>query len=64
MFSTTPLTLKKPNERFRFEYVKEKGLLFVQLNQVLNRDDKTLAQFFAEVFAVAGKASRRCSGPR
>jgi hypothetical protein len=50
-----PLTLKKPGERFWFEYVKETRLLFVQLNQVLNRDDKTLAQFFAEVFDFAGK---------
>ncbi len=51
----TPLTRKNPDARFWFEYVKDKKLLYVQLNQVLNDDKKTLTQFFEEVFDFANK---------
>jgi len=45
----TPLWIKNDNERFWFEYDKNTKVFYVQINQVLNRDDKTLAQFFQEV---------------
>jgi hypothetical protein len=49
----TPLTLKHINKRFWFEYVPDNKLLYVQLNNVLNGQAKTLEQFFGEVFASA-----------
>ena len=49
----TPLWIKNQNERFWFEYDKTTKLFYVQVNQVLNRDDKTLAQFFQEVVDAA-----------
>ncbi len=42
----TPLWIKNDTERFSFEYDKTTKVFYVQINQVLNRDDKTLAQFF------------------
>lgn len=51
-----PLWLKKQEERFWFEYIKDSRLLYVQINQLLNRQDKTLAQFFQEVVTFAGSA--------
>ena len=50
-----PLTRKNAGKRFWFEYVNDKKLLYVQLNNVLNDKDKTLEQFFAEVFDFAKK---------
>lgn len=49
----TPLWRKKDSERFYFEYDKDTKVFYVQLNQVLNRDDKTLAQFFQEAVDTA-----------
>ena len=51
----TPLTRKNPDKRFWFEYVQDKKLLYVQLNNVLDDENKTLAQFFEEVFDFANK---------
>jgi len=51
--SPTPLWIKNDNERFWFEYDKNTKVFYVQLNQVLNRDDKTLAQFFQEAVDAA-----------
>ena len=49
----TPLTLKRRNERFWFEHIESEKLIFVQLNELLNGQKKTIEQFFGEVFAVA-----------
>jgi len=49
----TPLWIKNDQERFWFEYDKNTRVFYVQLNQVLNRDDKTLAQFFQEAVDAA-----------
>ena len=51
----TPLSRKHPYKKFWFEYLQDKKLLYVQLNNVLNDKDKTLAQFFKEVFDFANK---------
>jgi tetratricopeptide (TPR) repeat protein len=51
----TPLTRKNPGKIFWFEYVKDEKLLYVQLNGVGNDENKTLEQFFGEVFDFAGK---------
>ncbi len=51
----TPLTLKYPEKRFWYEYVEGEKLLFVQLNAVLNGEDKTLEEFFSEVFEFSEK---------
>ncbi len=49
----TPLWIKNDSERFWFEYDKTAKVFYVQINQVLNRDDKTLAQFFQEAVDAA-----------
>ncbi len=49
----TPLWIKNDTERFSFEYDKATKVFYVQINQVLNRDDKTLAQFFQEAVDAA-----------
>ncbi len=49
----TPFWIKNDNERFWFEYDKSTKVFYVQINQVLNRDDKTLAQFFQEAVDAA-----------
>ena len=51
----TPLSRKNPYKRFWFEYIEDRKMLYVQLNNVLNDKDKTLAQFFQEVFDFANK---------
>lgn len=38
---------------YRYEYVKESKMLYIQLNQVLDMQEKPLAQFFQEVVSVA-----------
>jgi hypothetical protein len=38
---------------FRFEYIKADKILYVQLNQVLDTEDKKLADFMSEVYAAA-----------
>ena len=48
-----PLWIKNDTERFSFEYDKTTKVFYVQINQVLNRDDKTLAQFFQEAVDAA-----------
>lgn len=50
-----PLTWKKTDQQFWFEYLKDEKILYVQLNAVLNDENKTLAGFFEEVFDFAGK---------
>ncbi len=52
----TPFWIKNDNERFWFEYDKNTKVFYVQINQVLNRDDKTLAQFFQEAVDAAKAA--------
>ncbi|CAN5543247.1 hypothetical protein BH10ACI1_BH10ACI1_06010 [soil metagenome] len=47
----TPLWLKNADDGFWFEYLKDTKIVYVQLNQVLNKDDKTIAQFFDEIKA-------------
>ena len=49
----TPLWIRNDGERFWFEYDKNTKVFYVQINQVLNRDDKTLAQFFQEAVDAA-----------
>ncbi|NNE99939.1 MAG: hypothetical protein HKN25_13040 [Pyrinomonadaceae bacterium] len=48
----TPIWLKK-DERFWFEYLKQNRLLYVQLNNILDKKNKTLRQFFEEVVVFA-----------
>ncbi len=49
----TPLWLKDPDNKFWFEYLKDSKTMYVQLNEMLNKDDKTIAQFFEEVRVAA-----------
>jgi len=53
--NSAPLTLKHPGKRFWYEYLESEKILFVQLNSVLNDENKSLRQFFEEVFDFAGK---------
>lgn len=48
-----PLTIKNMAERYWFEHLPDKKLLYVQLNEVQNGANKTIEQFFAEVFELA-----------
>ncbi|MDH3495003.1 MAG: S41 family peptidase [Acidobacteriota bacterium] len=48
-----PLTYKRSSESLWFEYVKDKKMLFVQMNNVLDDENKTIEQFFAQVVAAA-----------
>ncbi|MBX7172434.1 MAG: tetratricopeptide repeat protein [Pyrinomonadaceae bacterium] len=45
----TPLWLKNSGNPFWFEYVPETKILYVQLNQVLNKQDETVEAFFGRV---------------
>lgn len=45
----TPLWLKNSGNPFWFEYVSETKSLYVQLNQVLNKQDETVENFFGRV---------------
>jgi tetratricopeptide (TPR) repeat protein len=40
-----PLWLKNPSDKFRFELLPDKQTLYLQLNQINNKDDETLADF-------------------
>jgi hypothetical protein len=46
-----PLWLKDPQNKFWFEYMKDSRILYVQLNQVGDKDTETLAEFCARLFA-------------
>lgn len=47
----TPLWLKDPANKFWFEYLKDSRTLFVQINQVGDKDAETLADFSKRFFA-------------
>lgn len=47
----TPLWAKDRNNKFWFEYLKDERLLYVQYNEVGNKQDETVASFFDKVFA-------------
>jgi tetratricopeptide (TPR) repeat protein len=51
--ATTPtaLWLKDPANKFWFEYLKDSRTLFVQINQVGDKDTETLADFSKRLFA-------------
>lgn len=51
--AATPLWLKDPANKFWFEYLKESQTLYVQLNQVADKDTETLADFAERLFAFA-----------
>ncbi len=56
----TPLWLKDPDNGYWFEFLEDSRTMYVQLNQVLNKDDKSIAQFFGEIEAVvASEAAER-----
>jgi tetratricopeptide (TPR) repeat protein len=48
-----PLYLKEPANNFRFEYVRDGKILYVQFNFVQNKPDETVAAFFKKVFDFA-----------
>lgn len=45
----TPLWLKNQGNGFWFEYVPESKIFYVQLNQVLNKQDETVEAFFGRI---------------
>ena len=47
----SPLWLKDPRNKFWFEYLANSRTLYVQLNQVGNKDTETLADFSKRLFA-------------
>jgi hypothetical protein len=49
--SRTPLWLKDPANKFWFEYLKDSRTLYVQINQVTNKETETLADFVQRLFA-------------
>jgi len=49
--SPTPLWLKDPLNKYWFEYLKDSKTVYVQLNQVGNKDDETLEAFCKRLFA-------------
>ncbi len=49
--AATPLWLKDPANKFWFEHLKEARTLYVQINQVTNKDTETLADFTRRLFA-------------
>lgn len=51
--AATPLWLKDPANKFWFEHLKESRTLYVQINQVTNKDTETLADFTRRLFAFA-----------
>jgi tetratricopeptide (TPR) repeat protein len=56
-----PLWMQRPQEPFWFEYVPSGKLLYVQLNQVLNKQDESLEAFFARVVeAIAKNDVEKC----
>ncbi len=50
MAGATPLYRKDRSNGFWFEYLKDSRILYVQQNQVLNKDDESLAAFYKRVF--------------
>jgi tetratricopeptide (TPR) repeat protein len=56
----TPLWLKDPRNKFWFEYLPEARSLYVQINEVGNKDTETLADFSKRLFATveAGQAEK------
>lgn len=48
-----PLWLKNPCQPYWFEYLPDSRTVYVQVNEVQNRGDVTLRQFFDGVFAAA-----------
>jgi tetratricopeptide (TPR) repeat protein len=55
--AAAPLWLKDPANKFWFEYLKESQTLYVQLNQVADKDTETLADFAKRLFAFAAANS-------
>jgi tetratricopeptide (TPR) repeat protein len=51
--SPTPLWLKDPANKYWFEYLKDSRTLYVQFNEVGNKDDETLETFFKRVMTFA-----------
>jgi tetratricopeptide (TPR) repeat protein len=51
--SPTPLWLKDPANKYWFEYLKDSRTLYVQFNEVGNKDDETLEAFFKRVMTFA-----------
>ncbi|MEW6734041.1 MAG: tetratricopeptide repeat protein [Acidobacteriota bacterium] len=45
-----PLWLKDPRNKFWFEYLADSKTIFVQINQVGNKENETLAEFCERVF--------------
>ena len=48
--SPTPLWLREPRNKFRYEYLPESRTLYVQLNEVGNKKEESLADFSKRVF--------------
>ncbi len=48
--SPTPLWLKEPENYFWFEYLADSRTIYVQFNEVANKEDETVADFAKRVF--------------
>jgi hypothetical protein len=51
--SPTPLWLKDPANKYWFEYLKDSRTLYVQFNEVGQKEDETIEAFFKRVMAFA-----------
>jgi tetratricopeptide (TPR) repeat protein len=51
--SPTPLWLKDPANRYWFEYLKDSRTIYVQFNQVAEKDGETIEAFFKRVMTFA-----------
>jgi tetratricopeptide (TPR) repeat protein len=51
--TATSLYLRDPQNNYWFEYLKERKILYVQLNAIRNKRDEDVAAFFAKVFDFA-----------
>ena len=51
--ATTPLWLRSPQDKFWLEYLPESRTLYVQMNQVMNKESETLADFTKRMLAFA-----------
>jgi len=49
----TPLWLKSPENYFWFEYLEDSRTMYVQYNEVANKDDESVAEFAKRLFAFA-----------
>jgi hypothetical protein len=47
----TPLWLKDPQDKFRFEYLSDSRVVYAQINQVGDKEKETLADFSGRLFA-------------